>query len=292
VDFEPAIYRGFEISPDGKKVAAEILTVDAAYSGSGSVARNGDVWVLDLERRTRIQLSSGGVGRSPTWSADGDSVIYIRDSKTNTLGSLAVQAADGSGKARYVDANVGAQLLDIDVSPDGTHAAYVLGESETGVTRLIVRDFRTGQTVDLSRRMDTNIRRPRFSPDGRYVAYQSGGHVFVRSADGGDVPVDIAQAGMPRWSSDGTALYTLGGGVVFKRDVSLEPRFSYGPASTPVAYGFGALTYYDVFKDGRAGLFNISDRGSGLAGSALADTTISVTVTVNWFETLKRNGQF
>ncbi|MGA7304054.1 MAG: WD40 repeat domain-containing serine/threonine protein kinase [Rhodothermales bacterium] len=291
LNFEPAIYGSFEISPDGKKVAAEIMTVDTAYLGEGSVARNMDVWVLDLEHGTKIQLSSGGLGRGPTWSADGDSVIYILDMKATSVGGLVIQAADGSGSARSLGFNVGAQIIDVDVSPDGSHAAYVLGESGTGVTRLIVRDLRSGGTVDLSGRLDANIRRPRFSPDGRYVTYQTGARALVRSADGSDVPVEIGQAGIPRWSSDGTALYTSNGGVVFKRDISLAPRFSHRPPSRPVAYGLGAFTYYDVFKDGRAGLFNLSDRGSGSAGSAPADTTISVTVTVNWFETLKRNRQ-
>lgn len=290
LDFEPTIYRSFEISPDGKKVVAEISSVETPYGMVGG-ARSVDVWVLDLERETKIQLSSGGVGSGPTWSTDGDSVIYIRDSKTNTLGRLAVQAADGSGSARSLGFNVGAQIIDVDVSPDGSHAAYVLGESGTGVTRLIVRDLRTGQTVDLSRRMDANIRHPRFSPDGRYVAYQSSATILVRSSDGNDVPVQTGQASLPTWSADGTALYSMANGVLFKSDVSLDPRFSYRPPSRPIAYGIGEFSYYDVFKDGRAGLFNISDRGSGPAGSLPADTTISVTVTVNWFETLKKNGQ-
>ncbi len=79
-----------------------------------------DVWVLDLERGTKIQLSSGGLGRGPTWSADGDSVIYILDMKDEHLvGRLAIQAADGSGSASSLGFNVGAQIIDIDVSPDG-----------------------------------------------------------------------------------------------------------------------------------------------------------------------------
>ena len=136
--------------------------------------------------------------------------------------------------------------------------------------------------------LDANIRRPRFSPDGRYVAYQSGSALFVRSADGGDVPIQIGQAGIPRWSPDGTALYSSAGGVIFKRDVSLVPRFSHRQPSTPVAYGFGAFGYYDVLDDGRAGLFDVSDRGGGPTGSVSTDTTISVTVTVNWFAALSR----
>ena len=291
LDFEPAVYGSFEISPDEKKVVAEILTLDTVYLGSGSVARNMDVWVLDLERGTRIQLTTDGSGRGPTWSADGDSVIYILDVKASSVGGgLVIRAADGSGSAKRLGSNVGAQIIDVDVSQDGSHAAYVLGESATGVTRLIVRDLRSGETVDLSGRLDANIRRPRFSPDGRYVAYQSGSVLFVRSADGGDVPIQVGQAGIPRWSPDGTALYSSAGGVIFKRDASLVPRFSHRQPNKPVAYGFGAFGYYDVFEDGRAGLFDVSDRGGGLTGSVSTDTTISVTVTVNWFETLRRGG--
>ncbi|HUF09802.1 MAG TPA: protein kinase, partial [Rhodothermales bacterium] len=284
--FEPIVFRNFELSPDEKKLVAQINTVRSITGGL--VEGTEDVWVLDLERGTQLQLTFGGSGRNPTWTAGGDSVAYVY-SPTGLTRAM-IRAADGSGEPRDLF-DVNANMFDLDISPDGSHAAYVLGESNIGVTRLIVRDMHTGATVDLSGSEDANIRNPTFSPDGRYVAYERGPRILVRAIDGNSVPIYVGQARLPLWSRTGTKLIAGAAdtGNLIAYDVSLTPTFSVD-RYTPLTYELGQTDQYDVFSDGRSGIFNLSnpnDRTDGSAAPATRDTTATVVVTVNWLETLK-----
>ena len=286
LSFEPIVFRNFELSPDEKKLVAQITTVRSI--SSGLVQGSDDVWVLDLERETRLQLTFGGSGRTPTWTAGGDSVAYVYTptGRTRTM----IRAADGTGEPRELF-DVNANMFDVDISPDGNHAAYVLGESNIGVTRLIVRDLRSGATADLSSAEDANIRNPTFSPDGRYVAYESGPRILVRAIDGNSVPIYVGQARLPLWLRSGTKLIASGAdtGNLIAYDVSLTPTFSVARYA-PLAYDLGQTDQYDVFSDGRSGIFNLSNldaESGGGATPATRDTTVTVVVTVNWLETLR-----
>ncbi len=248
-----------------------------------------DVWVLDLEEGSRLQLTSGNSGHDPTWIAGGDSVAYIDGS--GTMSKLVVRAADGSGNPRELFV-VNESMNDLDISPDGDKAVYVIGNTVTGVTRLLVRNLRTGAVVDLTGDENVDIRNPRFSPDGKYVAYEIGPFVQAKAVDGTGVPIHIGQEVLPRWSKDGTKLFGAGAeGNLYSHSVSLDPRLTLGQY-VPVAYGFGRTDLYDVFEDGRSGIFNTSDFGPVSTGADIAsrsDTTATVTVTVNWIETLKES---
>ncbi|MFV1981096.1 MAG: TolB family protein, partial [Rhodothermia bacterium] len=259
---------------------------DVRESTSGVFVGTGeDVWVLDLERQTKLQLTFGGTGRSPTWTAGGDSVAYIEFNPGNNF--VAVRAADGSGAVRKLF-EPPAGLVDVDISPSGTLAAYTLGETAVGVTRLMIRNLRTGETVDLSGEGDANIRRPRFSPDSRYVAFERDSRIWIRAIDGNGVPVGAFQGRNARWARDGTKIYGAASTNVFAREISLRPTFSITSRSRPPAYGIGPIDLFDVFEDGRTGIFNLTGLNDA-AGTATArgDTTVTVQVTVNWFETLE-----
>ena len=67
---------GIALSPDGNRVAAS-LRHDAREVGgkSGGV---GDIWVEDLRTGARTQLTSADFSVRPSWSADGEYVLYTR----------------------------------------------------------------------------------------------------------------------------------------------------------------------------------------------------------------------
>jgi serine/threonine-protein kinase len=285
LDFEPETFRNFELSPDGRKLAAEITGV-RTFNG-GLAATGNDVSVLDLERGTRIQLTFGDSGRDPTW-VNNDTVAYI-DRAPIGPAKVFARAADGSGPPTELF-NVNANIFDLAISPTGSHVAYVLGETNIGLTRLIVRDMHSGETVDLSGDEEANIRNPTFSPDGRYLAYQNGQFTAIRDIRGSGVPVHVDQASLARWSKDGTGLYTIGELGNVSRNGILKGSPPTVMPSVPVAFGIGRTGHFDIFPDARSGIFNpfTIDAQTGAATSSLtADTTVTVLVTVNWLETLR-----
>ncbi len=131
---------------------------------------------------------------------------------------------------------------------------------------------------------------PMFSPDGRWLAYESDEsgreEIYVRpfpgpgskwqiSADGGTEPV---------WARSGRELFYRNGDEMMAADIATQPSFSarkpkvlfeghyesYGPFSS----------YYDVSPDGQRFLM-VKENQQGTSAS-------QINVVLNWFEELKR----
>ena len=131
---------------------------------------------------------------------------------------------------------------------------------------------------------------PRFSPNGKWIAYvsdESGeAEVYVRPFPNvDDAKVTISQGGgtQPLWSHDGTELSYWGPNGIVTVEVTTEPTFSVGTSGTPLNNPglFGvvrtALTY-DRARDGR---FLV------LSG-AVINADIKLVFVENWTEELKQ----
>jgi Tol biopolymer transport system component len=196
---------------------------------------------------TRI-TSDAGLTIEPGISADGRLVAYA--SNRSGEGNLDVYVQQIAGGASIRLTNDPADDREPDVSPDGSLVAFRSDRNPRGVyvaaalgggARLVARDGMV----------------PRFSPDGRSIAFWTGGWLAPRSVDSvrrtfivptaGGVPMrvgtDLASAGDPVWFPDGQALLVYG-----RRDIT-GPNTSFewwrvpidGTPSMPI----GA---YDAFK--------------------------------------------
>ena len=92
-----------------------------------------------------------------------------------------------------------------DISPDGTRIAFA--SSRKGANGVWVCEIGDDDScIELSERGMT----PRWSPDGKKIAYRSKAGVWVVDADGG-IPVRVTEegidAGVPAWSNDGKWIY-------------------------------------------------------------------------------------
>ena len=106
-------------------------------------------------------------------------------------------------------------------------------------------------------------------------------------ASGGSVPHYGGLAGSPRWSDDGRTLYSTDGTWIGARGVSYEPFFV-ERSSDARASGFGQNFLFDVFEDGETALVNVLETPDEEDGSeSVQDSSLTVTVTVNWLETLR-----
>ena len=168
------------LSPDGRLVAVQ------ATEGS-----NQDVWVYDIARGVRSRLSTSPASDwRPVWSPAGDEVAFSSDRAGAGNQDIFLRQADGSGEEKVLAEAPHNQELS-DWSRDGKYLLYHTTDPETGFDLWYLERNEDGSGWEPHPFLQTSSREhvPRFSPDGRYVAYvsdESGqNEVYVQPFPGG-----------------------------------------------------------------------------------------------------------
>ncbi len=198
-----ASYYSIALSPDGSKVAAPV---------SNPTIGTHDIWITDVERDLRSRVTfDDAEDLSPVWSADGRRVFF----SSNRDGPLAVYVMT-PGESGEPEEVAGGEL-DLTVSsesPDGRRLLLTRQSTDTG-SDLVVLD-RSDQEAGLRpfRVTRFNEENATFSPDGRWVAYDSDEsgrfEVYVTPASGDGRRWQVSNDGgvWPRWiASTGELLY-------------------------------------------------------------------------------------
>jgi Tol biopolymer transport system component len=271
------MYEFPRISPDRKQVA---VGVDDGRAAS--------VWIYDLSGTSSIrQLTFGGRNRFPIW-VDSGFVAFQSDRD----GDLAIfrQRADGSQQAeRLTKPEQETSHVPDSWSPDGRHLLYeVNSESKFSLWVFSVQDQKGAPFGGVQ--SSSVPPAAAFSPDGRWVAYQSdeipNPTIFVQQFPGPGVPQRIARGRHPQWSSDGKQLFYTSQARIFEVKVSSQPGFTF-TAPTLAAQGFTNPVMprnYDVSADGNRFL-GVTDAAGQ---SSLRTTAVRrIDVVLNWFEDLK-----
>src|SRR5882724_638592 len=180
-----------------------------------------------------IEMRSGQSGRTPTFTAlhriTSDKGLSV-DPAVSQDGTLLAYASDRSGKGnldiwvQQLNGSNPVQLTHSEVdehepslSPDGTQIAF---RSEQGGGGIYVMPSLGGEGRLIARQGQN----PRFSPDGKWIAYWIGpitttigppnsGVVYVVPVSGGTsqlLETDLAEVGHPVWSPDGDQLMVFG----------------------------------------------------------------------------------
>jgi Tol biopolymer transport system component len=240
------------LSPDGRRVA-----VDRSLRGET------DVWLLDGPRQTRFTHTAGrSIARLPVWSPDGARIAF----ESVRPGSVALSALSSSGEgAEDVLVESPQVMIPCDWSPDGRFLLYYVPDPKTG-TDLWVLPVDT-RVPSLFLQTDANEVWGQFSPDGRWVAYQSNEtgryEIYVRPfpRGGGSFPISTSGGVYPRWSRDGKELYFIApdakmmAASIQRTSTTIEagvpaPLFQtqrLGGGVNVIAHGH----QYDVARDGR-----------------------------------------
>jgi serine/threonine-protein kinase len=208
----PANYGNLALSPDGKRLAMDITE-----------PKKSDVWVLDIERDTLTRLTFAGDGdrnSRPVWTPDGQRIVYDSVGK-GTAPSIWWIRADGGGNAQQLTQASNTFQIPGSWSPDGRVFAFSQRNPNTGMDIMTVRLDGSEKTAwkvgDPKPFVNTNYSEvdPVFSPDGRWVAYQSNesgaSEIYVRPfpGPGGKWQISAGGGSQPQWSRTAKELYYL-----------------------------------------------------------------------------------
>ena len=245
-----------------------------------------NISVYDIARDALKKLTFEGSNGWPAWHSDGRKIFYASLRPGADWGIFS-KPSDGSGADEPVFVQSKA-AIPRDVSPDGQWLAFDRANPETAsdiwLLRLgeqrLPRAFARGRAAE---------RFPAFSPNSRWIAYQSNEsgtkRVYVRPADGssGRWQISSDEGTEPRWSPTGREIFYRVGTQMFAVTVTTDTAFTVGKRQ----FLFDGPSYllstiganYDVAADGQR-LLMIKEKGSEAASSFLqVMTNVSAALT-------------
>jgi Tol biopolymer transport system component len=279
------------LSPDGRHAAVNVL--DASRSAS-------DVWVFDVARgfRTRFTLDSADEG-VPIWSKpDGSSVVF-RSARKGHQDLYLKELSSAAGTEEELLADRFDKVPE-SWSPNGRYLLYYIAgptipPNQNDVWVLPLFGDRKPSPFLQSPFTESASQ---FSPNGRWVAYQSDAsgrdEVYVVRFPGADRKTQISTAGgrQPRWRRDGKEIFFLAAsatsgpvtGASYQAKMMAatvtadDTRFEVGTVKSLFDVRVGPLGVYDVSQQDGRFLVNTVEE---LTGDPL-------TIVVNWPALLRK----
>ena len=205
-------YRSPRLSPQGDRLA-----VDFSIDGNAR-----DIWIYEFARQAFSRITfHESMDRLPTWTPDGLRVAFFAN-REGGQGSIYIRNADGSGEDELLlqgTQETGA-FYPSSFSGDGKYLAVGNYSEATSSYDIQVLDLESGEpAVYLA--TEFNERRPAFSPDGSWIAYQADEsgrwEIYIRPFPdtGGRWQVSTGGGRYPTWS-------TAGDEVLFHSEKGIE----------------------------------------------------------------------
>jgi len=275
-------YGDFRLSPDEKKIAFD-----------KTEANNQDIWVMDLARGVTSRLTfDPGQDNMPMWSFDGLHILYAnRRSGTFDLYDLYSKAPTGAGQEELLVKMGTINGWGTSWSRDGRFLMYVnrAADSKTGYDLWVAPQFGDGKPFPYLQTQFDEMDGA-FSPDGRWVAYQSNesgrNEIYVQAFPLSGAKFQVSTGGglEPAWRNDGSELFFRSAdGNLMAVPVKSGAAFEVGvPKSLfplAVAGGGSGRRSYAASSDGQRFL---------VAANSGSEKSIPFTVVLNWPAGLKK----
>ncbi len=256
------LIRSMVLSPDGSSVA---LVMERA-SDVVSLSR---IWIASLGGGPlQLVTTENRNARTPVWSADGRSLVYVSGEGT----TIHRRRTGGGGDAELL-ATVPRGVVGMTAHPSG-RSMVLLGE-DSGERRRELLDLQLegdGVPTTLGITAGANVEPPALSPDGRWLAYVSPlsgrDEVYVSpypEVAAGRVQISGNGGGAPRWSPRGGELFHVSddGAVVAVRFATTDGFRVLETERLFSLQGFlgnASRTFYEPAPDGQRFLMlNIGD---------------------------------
>jgi Tol biopolymer transport system component len=259
----PDLFQSPRISPDARRVALTRI------ESSGSPR---SLWIFEFSRGVLSRVADRGF--QAAWSPDGHELVYMNIDET-----VVRKKYDSSGPGEILSRVEGLGQLPIDWSPDGK---FVVFTRHVGLCVLPLDGPERAARMIASQAVF-----PRFSPDGKWLAYSSAesgrNEIFVQGFPEAGARWQVSNQGgaSPCWLRDGKELYYLSAdGQLMAVTVKLNANgLAFDPphALFPLA---GDRSSFDVAPDGQRILALLPMEGEK-EGNEL-------TVLLNWREGLKK----
>jgi serine/threonine protein kinase/Tol biopolymer transport system component len=218
------------------------------------------IWIYDLERGTRDQLTRDGANIEPRWSPDGTRVAYTSLTRSNVGYDLRWSPADGSSASSVLLATDQDELRWTWL-PDGRSGLFERIRPQTG-TDIEVGTLGSPSTSRPLIATGVEDMGAEVSPDGRFVAWRSDDTLYAARYPELTARVQLAVgAAVPHWSASGGEIFYVQDGrlVAVPYRVSASgliagtsvPLFTIPRGPTPLRYS--------VAKDGQRFLMLQSD---------------------------------
>ena len=221
---KPGFYADPNVSPDGRRVVLLLLTEGGTR----------DVWAYDQQRDVMTRLTfGGGPYGNPVWSPDGQYIVIGSFS-----GGISWTRADGASQPQALtrlERQAGAPLAPSSITLDGTWLAFSEGIAPRQIWTVALENQGGQWKAGKRERFLENIfdeANPAFSPDGRWLAYQSTEsgrpEVYVRtfppptSGQGGKWQISNNGGVAPRWSRNGHELVYQSGDQILTASYSAK----------------------------------------------------------------------
>jgi len=285
-----ADWASVRFSPDGQKVAMDI-----------SDGKQRDIWVYEWSRDTLTQLTfDPNDDAHPAWTPDGRRIVFDSDRAKQGVKNLYWVNADGTGDVTRLTDSPNTQ------NPGSWHPSgkflslyeqHGSATSTTGWDLMILpmegdatKGWTPGKPTAFLATPATEVFGV-FSPDGRWIAYQSNEQagvydIYVRPFPGPGGPWRISMEGglFPRWSKTANELLFFNSGKVFFAPFTVVGdsfRADKPQVWSPTALrGLGTQYAYDIHPDGK----RLAAIAAGDQNAATADKVVFV---FNFYDYLK-----
>ncbi len=181
----PGLNLGGAVSPDGSTIAL-------ALSKDG----NAEIYTIDRSGNIKNRLTkSPAIDGSPSWSGGGQ-IAFVSDRAGGP--QIYRMSASGGGASRVT--KQGSYNQSPDWSQGKGRGQWIIYSGRDASNRYDVFkiDVKSGKVVRMTQTPGRNLD-PSWSPDGRWIAYNQGGSIYVANEDGNNNVAIAKGASTPDW---------------------------------------------------------------------------------------------